>query len=426
MTEEFLHYIWKHALYDSSSLKTENEEEVTVLRHGDQNYDSGPDFLNARLRIGDTTWAGNVEIHIKSSDWLKHRHQHNKAYNNVILQAVYHYDTKISLQNGNQVPTVELKFENHLYENYQNLVNSSNGIPCQDQLNAFDSLKMSHILTMLTVERLREKSAEIAHTLNLTKNDWSETFYIHLAKNFGFKINAVPFEMLARSLPLKYIEKHKDNLLQIEALLFGQAGFLNDKYDDAYYNSILTEYRLLKSKFSLKPLDKHIWKFLRLRPCNFPTIRLAQFARLLHGSSFLFRKIIQAQDLRQLKNHFNISASEYWEKHYHFGKESESEIKKSLGLISFNNVVINTVVPVMFVYGEQNGKKNLREKAIDYLTELPAEDNHIIRNWSKTGFSPKNAFETQGLLQLRNNYCKRRKCLNCRIGKPIIINKGQK
>jgi len=420
MTEEFLQYIWKHALYYPSSLTTVDEEEVTVLKPGEQNFNAGPDFLNARLKIGDTTWAGNVEIHINSSDWIKHHHQNNKAYNNVILQVVYHNDVKANLQNGSQVPTVEVKFEKRLYENYQKLLNSNKWIPCQDQLKGGDSFRINHVLSELTVERLREKSDEIAQTLRFTKNDWSETFYIHLAKNFGFKVNAVPFEMLARSLPLKCIARHKDNPLQIEALLFGQAGFLNDRCDDEYYRLLVREYHFLKSKFNLKPLEKHLWKFLRLRPCNFPTIRLAQFARLLHGSSFLFTKIIQTGDLMQLKDYFDITASEYWETHYHFKKESVSNSKKSLGTLSFNNVVINTVVPVLFVYGEQHNKNELKDRAIDFLTALPAEDNHIIRNWSRMKFHPENAFESQGLLQLKNRYCARRKCLNCQIGKKII------
>ena len=420
MTEEFLQYIWKNAMYYPSSLTTDNEEEVTVFRPGDKNFNAGPDFLNASLKIGDTNWAGNVEIHVNSSDWMKHRHQHNKAYNNVILQVVYQNDMKANLQNGSQVPTVEIKFEKRLYENYQNLLNSNHWIPCQEQIKNYDSFKTSQILSILSVERLKEKSDEIAQTLRFTKNDWSETFYIHLAKNFGFKINAVPFEMLARSLPLKCIAKHKDSLLQIEALLFGQAGFLNDKYDDEYYRLLVREYRLLQSKFNLKPIEKHLWKFLRLRPCNFPTIRLAQFAKLLYGSSFLFAKIVQAGDLKQLKSYFDITASEYWEKHYNFTRESVSDKKKSFGMISFNNIVINTVVPVLYAYGDQNDKNELKTRAVNFLAELPAEDNHIIRNWSKMGFYPKNAFDTQGFLQLKNKYCARRKCLNCQIGNEII------
>jgi hypothetical protein len=291
MNEEFLQYIWKHALYEPSSLITDNGEKITVLKPGEQNFNAGPDFLNARLQIGDTTWAGNVEIHINSSDWVKHHHQNDKAYNNVILQVVHHNDMKANLQNGSQVHAVEVKFNKRIYKNYQHLVKSNSWIPCQHKIKSVDSFSLNHIISALTIERLKEKSDEIAQTLKFTKNDWSETFYIHLAKNFGFKINAVPFEMLARSLPFKYIAKHKDNLLQIEALLFGQAGFLNDQNDDEYYNLLVSEYRMLRSKFNLKPLEKHLWKFLRLRPCNFPTIRLAQFARLLFKSSFLFKNI---------------------------------------------------------------------------------------------------------------------------------------
>jgi hypothetical protein len=420
MNEEFLQYIWKHALYEPSSLITDNGEKITVLKPGEQNFNAGPDFLNARLQIGDTTWAGNVEIHINSSDWVKHHHQNDKAYNNVILQVVHHNDMKANLQNGSQVPAVEVKFNKRIYKNYQHLVKSNSWIPCQHKIKSVDSFSLNHIISALTIERLKEKSDEIAQTLKFTKNDWSETFYIHLAKNFGFKINAVPFEMLARSLPFKYIAKHKDNLLQIEALLFGQAGFLNDQNDDEYYNLLVSEYRMLRSKFNLKPLEKHLWKFLRLRPCNFPTIRLAQFARLLFKSSFLFTNIIETGDLKQLRDYFDIAPSEYWDNHFNFNSESASRRKKSFGLISFNCIVINTVVPILFVYGQQHDNQELKDRAINFLTEIPAEENHIIRNWIKTGIHSRNAFETQGLLQLKNKYCTRRKCLSCQIGNQII------
>ncbi len=420
MTEEFLQYIWKQSLYEPSSLVTDNNEEVTVFRPGEQNFDAGPDFLNARLKIDDTAWAGNIEIHISSSDWIRHHHHHNKAYNNVILQVVYHHDKRVNLQDGTRVPTIKVKFDRRLYKNYQLLINSNSRIPCIDKLRLVDTFNLGHFINRLTIERLREKSDEIERTLKYTGNDWAETFYIHLAKNFGFKINAVPFEMLARSLPFKYIARHNDNLLQIEALLFGQAGFLNDHIDDDYYNLLLREYRLLRSKFNLKPLEKHLWKFLRLRPCNFPTIRLAQLAGLLFRSSSLFAKIMETEQLKQLKKYFKMTASGYWDNHYHFKSESDSRLKKSLGILSFNNIVINTIVPFLFLYGDLNDKNNLKERALDFLAGIPAEDNHIIRNWEKNGLSPKNAFESQGLLQLRNKYCRKRRCLNCHIGNKII------
>jgi hypothetical protein len=420
MTEEFLQYIWKHALYNPSSLITDNKEEVEVLKPGEENFNAGPDFLNARLRIGDTTWAGNVEVHINSSDWIRHNHHQNKAYNNVILQVVYQNDRNVNLQDGNHVPTIEMRFNRCLYEKYQLLLNSNNRIPCGDQIKLIDTFNIGDIVNGLTIERLKEKSDDIARTLDYTGNDWSETFYIHLARNFGFKINAVPFEMLARSLPFKYIARHKDNLLQIEALLFGQAGFLQDKFDDEYYRLLVREYRMLRSKFDLKPVEKHLWKFLRLRPCNFPTIRLAQFAGLLFRTSSLFAKIIETVSLKQLKKNFDMTASEYWDKHYNFNNESDSNLKKSLGIVSFNNIVINTIVPVLFLYGDRKDKNQLKDRALNYLTDIPPEDNFIIRNWKKTGFLPKNAFESQGLLQLRNKYCRKRKCLDCQIGNTII------
>ena len=421
MTEEFLQFIWNYILYDPSSLKTVKEEQITVIKPGEHNSNAGPDFLNAKLKIGDTVWAGNVEIHINSSDWKKHNHQDDKTYNSVILHVVHKNDCEIHLQDGSPVPTLELKFDIKIYEHYQQLIGSKNTwIPCQDEIQKIDPFNYFFWLESLTVERLQEKSEIILFTLRQLKNDWSETFYIHIARNFGFRVNSDPFEMLARSLPLKYLAKHKDNLLQIESLVFGQSGFLNEENGDEYYLKLVREYKILKAKFELKPLEKHIWKFLRLRPDNFPTIRLAQFSDMIYKSSFLFTKIIDTKNLKTLQKYFDIHASEYWNTHYQFGTKSASERIKAFGKNSFNNIVINTIAPFLFLYGLENGKENFRERALNILAQTDPEENTIIKNWIKLGFYPKSAFETQGMLQLKNNFCDKRRCLKCHVGNKII------
>lgn len=422
MTEEFLQYIWKYALYNPRTLVTHKGERVEILKPGEHNSNAGPDFLNSKLRIGETIWAGDVEIHINSSDWQKHNHQNDKAYNSVILQVVHKNDKECRLQNGSLIPVIELKFDMRLYEHYQQLINSNKWIPCNDEIKLIDHFIFYYWLDTLTIERMQEKSEAVIQTLEHTKTDWAETFYIHLARNFGFKVNADPFEMLARSLPLKYIAKHKDNLLQIEALLFGQAGFLKDNIDDEYFKQLSREYHVLQSKFSLKPLEKHVWKFLRLRPDNFPTIRISQFAVLLFQSSFLFTKIIETKSIRQLQKHFSVTASSYWDSHYQFAVKSVNQRKKVFGATSFNNLIINTIAPLLFVYGNENGKEELKERALNFLAKTPPEENVIIRNWGKLAFYPKNAFETQGMIQLKNKYCDKRMCLKCQIGNKIISN----
>ncbi len=421
MTEEFLHYIWKYALYDPSALTTDTGEQVTVLKLGEHNSNAGPDFLNSKLKIGETIWAGNVEIHINSSDWHRHNHHTDKAYNNVILQIVYKNDQESRLQNGIKIPTLELKFDTQFFEHYQQLINANNKwIACEENIKKIDHFNYFYWLEALTIERLHEKTEAILNTLRRTKNDWSETFYIHLARNFGFKVNSDTFEMLARSIPLKFLTKHKDNLLQIEALLYGQAGFLEDDLNDDYYKNLKREYRLLKSKFELKSLEKHLWKFMRLRPDNFPTVRISQFAVLLYKSSFLFTRIIETKSIKQLQKFFKISATSFWNNHYQFGIKAANEREKIFGQTSFYNLVINTITPFLFLYGMQSGKEELKDRALNFLTKIPPEENSIIRNWGKLGFYPKNAFETQGMLQLKNLYCHRRRCLYCQIGNKII------
>ena len=420
MTEEFLQYIWKYSLFEQDNLIADTGDKIEILKPGDQNINAGPDFLNSTIRIDNIKWAGNVEIHVNSSDWIKHNHKKYKVYDSVILHAVLNNDQIIKRTNGEIIPTVELRFNKSVYKIYSRLISSELWIPCQNEIGKIDEFILNCWLNVLSIDRLELKTHSVYTTLKNTRYNWEETFYVHLARNFGFNINSMPFEMLAKSLPLKYLLKHRNNLMQIEALLFGQAGFLSDNLiEDDYCRLLKSEYKFLQRKFQLNHIDYNIWRFLRLRPRNFPTIRIAQFAALVYNSSGLFSKIIECESLTQLKQYFNIKTSEYWHNHYVFGKESE-ERPKCIGDEAFQIIVINTIVPFVFAYGKYNGKEKLKERAINFLTEIPSENNSIIRKWAKLGIISKNAFYSQALLQLKNKYCHYKECLNCQIGSKII------
>ncbi len=424
MTEEFLQYIWKHNLFAQKPVRAFTGEKIEVLTTGEHNKDAGPDFFNAKIKIDDTTWVGNVEIHLKSSDWLKHKHDKDKAYDNVILHVVLVNDAEITRTNGEIITTVRLNFDKKLFAHYQKLLQSQLWIPCENDFHKVEKFIIAHWLNNLLVERLENKSDYILQNLSLNKNNWENTFYQQLARNFGFKLNADPFELLAKSLPVVYLAKHKNNLLQIEALLFGQSGLLNDNFsDDEYFQNLKKEYKFLRHKFNLKPVDKHLWKFLRLRPSNFPTLRISQFAALIYKSTALFSKIIEVNGIKELNKLFEISASEYWDTHYVFNKGAKKK-KKILGKTAFNIIVINTIVPFLFVYGKSKDNEVYKNKAIKLLEELKSEKNSIINNWEKTGIKAANAFYSQALLQLKNEYCAKKRCLKCQIGNKIIAGLG--
>ncbi|MCK5822790.1 MAG: DUF2851 family protein [Bacteroidales bacterium] len=421
MNEAFLQHIWKYHLFDKTELTASTGEEIEIINVGQKNIDAGPDFFNAKVKIDNTVWAGNIEVHINSSDWLKHFHNTNKAYDNVILHVVYNNDMQISRSNGEAITTIELKFDKKIFENYQDLIKNEQWVSCENEINNVDEFIVDFWLNSLLIERLESKSEYILNNLNRNNNNWEETFYQQLAKNFGTKINQLPFEQLTKSLPLLYLAKHKNNLLQIEALLFGQAGFLEDNIDgDDYYNSLKKEYLFLKDKFKLKPIEKYLWKFLRLRPSNFPTIRIAQFASLIFKSSSLFSKIINSDDLVEIKKYFSVSTSEYWDTHYMFNK-STKERKKRTGQVFINSLIINTIVPFLFVYSKSKDNEIYKIRALKFLEKLPAEKNSIINNWKLLKIPVPNAFYSQALIQLKNEYCNKKKCLYCQIGNRIIV-----
>ena len=419
MKEEFLHYIWKYKLFNHNSLMADTGDKIEVLNQGTHNFDAGPDFFNAKIKINNTIWAGNVEVHINSSDWFKHHHQNNKAYDNIILQVVYKNDKQVYRENGEIIPTIELQFDKQLWDKYDSLIGNQSWIACQSEIKAVDSFTIQNWIEKLAIERLEDKSLRIKELLVQNNNSWENTFYQHLAANFGFKLNKIPFELLAKSLPLNYLAKHKNDLLQIEALLFGQGGFLTVPDGDEYYLNLRKEYLYLSRKFELKPLENHLWKFLRSRPGNFPTVRLAQFASLIHKSSALFSKIIETKNIADFYGLFLVTPSKYWEIHYIFNKESHKK-EKSIGKSAIDILLINTVVPFLFVYGKAKGIYELQDRAVELFEHIKAEKNSIISQWDKNGIKSLNAYQSQALIQLKNVYCNAKRCLNCQIGNQII------
>ena len=416
--EAFYHFVWQHKLYQTSDLKTECGLPIEVIHPGLLNTDAGPDFFNVKIKIDNILWAGNLEIHTNSSDWNLHRHQHNKAYDNVILHVVASSTSPVQNTLGRDIPTLVLKIKPSVFSQYETLFLEKKTIACSNILPKIDSLFIINYRDRLVVERLQRKSNVIDVILENSKGDWETVFFQTLCRNFGFGINADTFERLGKSLSYKLIAKHRDQLLQLEALLLGQAGFLEESIEDTYFITLKREYHFLKNKYNLKPLDKHLWKFLRLRPSNFPTVRIAELANLLHQHDSLLHQIINS-DHNRLEKLFSASTSVYWETHYHFGKLSNKR-KKKLGTSSIRTILINTVAPVLFCYGKTKDKLDLCDKATQLLEKLPPEKNHIITKWDELGIVSQNAYDSQAQIQLYNEYCLHKKCLHCNIGHHFL------
>ncbi|MGM0622124.1 MAG: DUF2851 family protein, partial [Bacteroidota bacterium] len=378
-------------------------------------------FFNAQVKIDDTLWAGNIEIHKKASDWEKHNHNIDKAYENVILHVVEEADKPTFRMNGTEIPTLEITWPEQFTSNYRKLLDSKSWIACQEQFHQVDPVLLRLGFNRLMIERLENKTGEIEKRLTENKNNWNETFYQMLARMFGFKVNAIPFELLAKAVPMQILAKHKSNLFQLEALLFGTSGLLNEELiGDDYFIRLREEFSFLYKKYNLKTVEPHLWKFMRLRPVNFPTIRIAQLAHLIQKSQGLFSKIIETDNLPGLKNLFEVKASDYWDSHYQFNKNTTRSQPKELGETSINTLIINVVAPFLFVYGEKQNQEYLKNRALDFLEQLPAEKNSIVKNWEGLGIQPRSAFETQALIELKTRYCEPKKCLNCQIGNKLV------
>ncbi len=423
MLEDLFQYIWKMKLFDTNNLHTTDGESITLFQVGLHNLNSGPDFLNAKIKIGQTLWAGNVELHIKSSDWLLHKHQSDPSFQNIILHVVYTDDKPLFYADGKPIKTLVLKnhISNDVIQKYQSFKQNNHNIACEKSISSVPKPFVHTYLESIIVKRLEHKSQHIEKLLAENQQHWEQSFYLQLASNFGFKVNQVPFELLARNTPLGIIAKHKENIHQIEALLFGQAGFLNDTFTESYPLMLQNEYAYLKKKFQLVGIDKHLWKLSRMRPVNFPTIRIAQFAALIHQSSHLFSKIIAAEHPNELIKLFKVAASPFWDGHYTFDAATH-QLKKNIGKAAIENLIINTIVPFIFVYGKHYGNEDKCELAIELLEKLSPEKNTITQLWTLAGVKPNNALQSQALIELKNNHCDQKKCLQCGIGHFIIKN----
>ncbi|MGL4364589.1 MAG: DUF2851 family protein [Bacteroidales bacterium] len=420
MNEQLLQYLWKFGLFDKEQARTTTGERVEVLSCGVQNFDAGPDFSQAKIKIGNTLWIGNVEVHCRASDWLKHAHQNNKAYDNVILHVVQTNDcTPVYNTSGAPIPTIELLYNKTCIVRYQQLMDAQDFVPCRSLLPHLEVFKLRMFLTRLAIERLEHRCLHIEQLVENEKTDWERVFQHILFRAFGFGVNSDAFEQLSQTISPTIIVKHRNNLLQLEALLFGQAGFLQNEAKDEYQVRLQQEYAILRAKFSLSSMELHQWKFMRIRPVNFPTVRIAQLASFLQASSSLISNVLEIKTKKDIETIFSIDPSEYWTEHYHFSKQSDKQ-QKSLGQTSIAGLVANFVVPMQFAYGRMCNNSVLCDNAIALLEQFAGEKNTITRGWKSMGVNPCNMFESQALIELKQEYCDKKRCLHCTIGMQAL------
>ena len=421
MTEEFLYYYWKSRLFKTLDLFSKKNSEIRIIHPGYRNENSGPDFFNARIQINDTVWAGNVEIHLNSSDWYKHGHDKDEAYNNVILHVVFNHDSEVYI--GDRcLPTLELKeiIETRMEHLYEKMMQSESWVPCENQLKVVPNIILRSVESRRITERLNRKSEEIIAWYNRYQS-WPETFYNTLAANFGFKVNQLPFRMLAITTPLKTIRELSGDIFDLESLLFGQSGLLNANSNSSYERSLSARYQYLNSRYQLAPVPSYIWKFSRLRPSNFPTIRIAQFAMLINKSNGLRINYLDERLFGDFQNVLQIQSSNYWNNHYTFGK-SHKQFHKKLGNVTIDNILINTITPFLYAIGLFNRKYELCVEAVNQLDKLAVEKNSIVRNWKKRSLELHSAMQSQAWIEQYNSQCFHKKCLNCAIGNHLLSN----
>lgn len=422
--EQLLHYVWKHKIFPLTSLQTIYGQPVEVIDSGLPNGNAGPDFFNAKVKIAGTLWVGNVEIHTQASDWMRHGHHHDKAYDSVILHVVGKSDCDVCRTNGELVPQLLLHCPENILCRYDELRQTEIYPPCYSILGTLPKLTVHSWLSALQVERFEQKSRTIAGRLERCNNHWEDVFFITLARNFGFGLNGDAFEAWANRLPFRAVDKHRDNLFQVEAFFLGQAGLLNEEIaDDEYYRKLQKEYGYLQHKFEpAAPMTAEQWRFLRLRPGNFPHVRLAQLAYLYHREQSLFSRVMAAETLKDVKEILVTKTSSYWEEHFTFKKTSPRQ-EKRVGENALNLILINTVIPFLYAYGLHKADALLCERATRFLETLKAENNHVTRLWSGAGLPVFTAADSQALLQLQKEYCDKRDCLRCRFGYEYLRNK---
>lgn len=413
--EQLLHYVWKHKIFPLKELKTTTGQQVEVIDTGLANTDAGPDFFNAKLKLDGVLWIGNIEIHERSSDWFKHGHHADAGYNSVILHIASEIDTEISRSNGERIPQIQLICPEAVRTNYKELLETDSYPPCYRIIPSLPPFTAHSWMTALQMERFEQKATLLNERLKRCQGNWEDAFFITLARNFGFGLNGDAFETWAHRLPFRAVDKHQNDLFQIEAIFFGQAGILEDSDGDGYYLRLKKEYTYLQHKFGLIPMDASLWRFLRLRPANFPHIRIAQLACLYHRAYGLLSRIMETETLQGVRDILKGGTSEYWLTHYTFGGSSPSR-PKTLSNTSLDLLIINTVVTFLYAYGLHKGNRVLCARAGSFLEELKAENNYITRMWEQCGMKASNAADSQALIQLKKEYCDKKKCLYCRIG----------
>lgn len=419
--EAFLHFLWKNQTLTGISVFNPNEEEIEILDPGEHNLDAGPDFFNARIRLDETVWVGNIEIHVNASDWMKHGHQEDPAYDSVILHAVYFNDCTITRKNKQSIPTALIRFPYVLWDNYNTMMIHNSWIACEKQLHEITPVLHAQWISRIMVEKLSEKQNALKAHFEKTASHMEDLLNRLIFRCFGLPVNTLPFEMMASSLSLATILREKNDLFRMEALLFGASGMLHSVLpNDIYMQELKRESLRFKSLLHGPEVPPHIWKFLRMRPSSFPSIRIAQLATFICQNYPLSEKLLAKPSLKKLSEQLRVRASDYWNTHYLFGKESPQCIKHT-GQDFFQRLVINGIVPFTFFYGKAINDQQYCEYAISLLEELPAEKNSILEKWSKFGLKAGNALESQGLLYLFKNYCKHKRCLACQFGNHLIL-----
>ncbi|OIQ21054.1 MAG: hypothetical protein BM557_04675 [Flavobacterium sp. MedPE-SWcel] len=422
MKEDFLHHIWQYKKLDVQKLRTVQGENISILNSGQYLQQSGPDFFNAKVIIGSQTWAGNVEIHVKSSDWYLHSHERDAAYDNVILHVVWEHDAEVMRDDNTEIPVLELKnyADTQVFNSYNKLTSDKTWIYCEKELQSFDSFVLENWKERLFFERLERKALPILNLAKETNNDWEAVLFCFLAKNFGLNTNGTTFYALAKSLPFSIVRKESFEVENLEALFFGKAKLLLEKYEDVYVKDLASRYEYITNKHRLEEVYIDRIEFFRHRPDNFPTIRLSQLAQLYHTHQNLFSKIIEANTVKDIYDIFKVSVSTYWQTHYNFDKESTKK-RKALTPSFIDLVIINTIVPFRFAYAKSLGKET-SEDLLELLQQLSPEKNSIIEKFKHFKVPVTSAYDTQALLQLKNEYCNHKKCMQCGIGLELLKN----
>ncbi len=423
--EQLLHYVWRHKMFPLQEMHTTDGKLVEVIDPGLHNRNAGPDFFNAKVKIDGTLWVGNVEIHDRSHDWYVHGHDHDSAYNNVVLHVAGVVDDNVITSDGKFLPQLQLDVPKKINDHYKELLETDQYPPCYKIIPDLTKLTIHSWMSALQTERLEQKTEAIKARVDRNNGSWEDGYFTTLARNYGFGINGDAFEMWANTLPLKAVDHHRDDVFQIEAIFMGQAGLLElntipsqyqrDALNEGYFAKLRNEYQYLAHKFSMKPMDATMWRFLRLRPQNFPHIRISQLANLYYSRRAGLSSLVECTTIEQLKAVLATSVTPYWETHYTFGSTS-CRNDKNLSPASLNLLMINTAIPMLFAYGKHKSDEAICDRAFDLLEQLKAENNHITRLWQQCGLTAQNAGDSQALIQLKKEYCDKKDCLRCRIG----------